>query len=101
MSGEDGVPVYLRSTYKLLKCAFPEGLDGRDYMSLVVVLREEGHMSFRNIAACLSAFTDKHYAVVYNDASFGSEDRPDQEEINRIKQKLTLCGYEQWLDEDR
>lgn len=98
-SSEVRVSAYLRSTYHLLECAFPDGVAPQDYFPLLAALREK--MSFRTLAEVVSAYTGKDYGGVYNDA-LGSESTraPSPADVLRVKQRLLPCGYEQWLRED-
>ncbi|MBI5961250.1 MAG: DUF3349 domain-containing protein [Chloroflexi bacterium] len=92
------LPEYYLSTYNMISCAFPDGITDEDYMPLVAILREEGQMSFRSIARFFTFVTNRGYPQIYNDALFSESNPPNQSEIVRVKYKLILCGYEQWVD---
>jgi hypothetical protein len=42
------IPPHLQSTYKLIQCAFPNGIEAVDYEPLLALLSED--MSDRNLA---------------------------------------------------
>lgn len=100
MQDRDEVPDYLWGTYDLLKCAFPNGISHEAYWPLMAILHPE--MSFRTLAKVLSALTDKEYIEVLNDAAgFGLDPMPDLSEIEKVKERLIPCGYEEWLKQSR
>lgn len=93
------VPEYLMSTYRMLKCAFPEGIAPEDYSSILAILHEK--MSYRNVAEVVSVLTDQDYIVVLNDAyKSESTDAPAKELISKVKHHLKSCGYQDWLQEE-
>lgn len=86
---------YLHETYELLVCAFPDGIPEEQYIPLLAILHPE--MSFRTIAEVLSSLMQKSYIEIYNDASgFGLDLLPDSEQIEKVRERLVKCGYEQW-----
>lgn len=92
------LPEYLSSTYEMLKCAFPNGLDNEDYFPLLVALYEG--MSQKNLATVIAFFMDRDYAIVYNDVLRSqSTDIPDSEMVAAIKERLLPCGYATWVTE--
>ncbi|MBZ0296252.1 MAG: DUF3349 domain-containing protein [Anaerolineae bacterium] len=96
---ENDTPDYLVSTYRMLKCAFPDKVSTDDYIALMAILHSE--MSFRNIADVLSAITQKSYGEVYNDVcGFQPSDVAHQVDIKSVKKRLISCGFEAWLQED-
>lgn len=87
------IPTHLVSTYQLLQCAFPQGIEEKEYFPLLSVLYEQ--MSDRSLAQVIAEFTGREYSAVLNDVyqvgmegSFGGEE---------VKQRLIRCGYEKWL----
>jgi hypothetical protein len=99
MENESEVPAYLQDTYKMLKCAFPDGVPESDYIALLAIVHE--YMSFWTIADVFSALTGKDRSLVYNDASgFGIDDpfyHFTQADIDRVRAKLLPCGFEHWV----
>lgn len=92
------IPPHLQSTYKLIQCAFPNGIEAEDYEPLLALLSEE--ISDRNLAAVISYYVDKEYSVVLNDVyRVQSIDIPKTEAIDNLKKHLFSCGYQQWLEE--
>jgi len=89
---------YLLSTYKLIQCAFPNGIETQDYLPLLALFYDE--MSDRNLAEIVAYYTGRHYAVVLNDVyRVVTTDLPKAEAIDKVKQRLLVCGYEEWLKE--
>ncbi len=89
---------HLQSTYKLIQCAFPKGIEPQNYLPLLALLSEE--MSDRNLAEVVAYYSSKDYSVVLNDIyRVQSIDIPTTEAIDNLKEKLLICGYEQWLEE--
>jgi hypothetical protein len=94
------IPTHLVSTYQLLQCAFPQGIDEQEYLLLLSVLYEE--MSERSLAQVIAEFTKKNYHTVLNDVyRVGTTEifSPTEKILQSIKQKLIHCGYEKWLAE--
>ncbi|QYX32207.1 DUF3349 domain-containing protein [Sphaerospermopsis torques-reginae] len=89
---------HLQSTYKLIQCAFPKGIESQNYLPLLALLSEE--MSDRNLAEVVANYSSKEYSVVLNDIyRVQSIDIPTTEAIDNLKERLLICGYEQWLEE--
>lgn len=93
------IPAHLVSTYQLLQCAFPQGIEDQEYLPLLSILYEQ--MSDRSLAQAIVEFTGREYHIVLNDvyhvgaiAAFSAEVR------DAIKQKLIHCDYEKWLVEE-
>ncbi|MDB9487714.1 hypothetical protein PN492_14355, partial [Dolichospermum circinale CS-537/01] len=55
---------HLQSTYKLIQCAFPKGIEPQNYLPLLALLSEE--MSDRNLAEVVAYYSGKDYSVVLN-----------------------------------
>lgn len=90
---------YLLSTYKLIQCAFPDGIDSEYYFPLLALLYNE--MSDRCLAQVISQYTGQDYYIVLNDVyGVGSTNVPSPEAIVKVKQRLLACGYEKWLKEE-
>ncbi len=95
------VPAHLVSTYQLLQCAFPQGIEEQEYIPLLSILYEK--MSDRALAQVIAEFVDKEYPVVLNDvyrvgAAETSLSGVD-EVLSSVEQKLIRCNYEKWLIE--
>ncbi len=89
---------HLQSTYKLIQNAFPKGIEPQNYLPLLALLSEE--MSDRNLAEVVAYYSSKDYSVVLNDIyRVQSIDIPTPEAIDNLKERLLVCGYEQWLEE--
>lgn len=89
---------HLQSTYKLIQCAFPKGIEPQNYLPLLALLSEE--MSDRNLAEVVAYYSGKDYSVVINDVyRLQSINIPTSEAIANLKKRLLICGYEQWLEE--
>ncbi|MBW4561230.1 MAG: DUF3349 domain-containing protein [Mojavia pulchra JT2-VF2] len=92
------IPHHLQSTYKLIQCAFPNGIEPENYEPLLALLSEE--MSDRNLAQVIAYYVGKEYSVVLNDVyRVQSIDIPKAEAIANLKNNLFSCGYQQWLEE--
>ncbi|WP_413172391.1 DUF3349 domain-containing protein [Anabaena azotica] len=90
---------HLQSTYKLIQCAFPKGIEPQSYLPLLALLSEE--MSDRNLAEVVAYYSGKDYSVVLNDVyRVQSIDVPTSEAIDNLKERLLVCGYEQWVEEE-
>ena len=90
---------YMLSTYKLIQCAFPNGVDSESYFPLLALLYIE--MSHRCLAQVVSQYTGKDYYLVLNDVyAVGSTNVPTPSAIAKVKQRLLACGYEEWLKEE-
>ncbi|MFN6536584.1 MAG: DUF3349 domain-containing protein [Nostoc sp. EkiNYC01] len=93
------IPVHLGSTYQLIQCAFPQGIDDRGYLPLLSILYK--NMSDRSLAKVVAEYTGKDYHVVLNDVyRVGSITTFSSEVINLVQQKLNDCDYEKWLAEE-
>ncbi|ALF52363.1 MAG: DUF3349 domain-containing protein [Nostoc sp. TH1S01] len=89
---------HLVSTYQLLQCAFPQGIEDRQYLPLLSILYE--HLSDRSLAQVVAEYTGKNYYVVLNDVyRVGTMETFSSEVIDSIKQILMNCNYEKWLSE--
>ncbi|MCU0534364.1 MAG: DUF3349 domain-containing protein [Hydrococcus sp. Prado102] len=93
------IPAHLVSTYQLLQCAFPQGIEEREYLPLLSILYKE--MSDRCLAQVIAEFTEKEYPAVLNDVyrvgaaeTFSSA---VEEVLDSVKQKLIRCDYDKWL----
>jgi hypothetical protein len=91
------IPAHLASTYQLIQCAFPHGIDNQMYFPLLRILYE--HMSDRNLAQVISEYSGKDYYGVLNDIyGVGELGTVLPEGIDSVKQKLMNCNYyENWL----
>ncbi|BAY40396.1 hypothetical protein NIES2111_47790 [Nostoc sp. NIES-2111] len=92
------IPPHLQSTYKLIQCAFPNGIEAEDYEPLLALLSEE--MSDRNLAEVIAYYVGKEYSVVLNDVyRIQSINIAKAEAIDNLKNYLLTCGYQQWLED--
>lgn len=90
---------YLLSTYNLIQCGFPNGIDSESYLPLLALLSDE--ISHRSLAQVIAHYTGKDYYIVLNDVyRVRSTDVPPSNGIEKVKQRLLSCGYEKWLKEE-
>lgn len=90
------IPTHLVSTYQLLQCAFPQGINEQFYLPLLSILYEE--MSDRNLAQVIAEFTGRDYHAVLNDVyRVVATPTFSPELIEAVQQKLMGCNYEEWL----
>lgn len=96
------IPDHLVSTYQLLECAFPQGIEEQEYLPLLSIFYEQ--MSDRNLAQVIAEFMGREYPAVLNDVyqvgAMGAFSAEGEETLNSVKQKLMRCDYEKWLIED-
>jgi hypothetical protein len=92
------IPVHLASTYDLVKCAFPQGIDESSYWPLLSVLAQ--NMSDRSLAQIVADFTAKDYHQVLNDIYRVSSEPCSLAILEPLLKRLEHCGYEQWLAEE-
>jgi len=92
-------PTHLVSTYQLLQCAFPQGIDEQSYLPLLSILYQQ--MSDRNLAQVIAEFTEREYHTVLNDVyRIGAAATFSPETTDSVQQKLIGCNYEQWLSKE-
>ncbi len=91
------IPAHLVSTYQLLQCAFPQGIEDQEYLPLLSILYEQ--MSDRSLAQVIAEFTGREYHAVLNDVyRVGAvETLRVGEVVDSVNQKLMRCNYEKWL----
>lgn len=93
------IPFHLVSTYHLLECAFPDGIEEQEYLPLLSILYEQ--MSDRSLASAIANFTGKEYYAVLNDVYLVGSAQTMTSEVaevlSSIRQKLIRCDYEKWL----
>lgn len=93
------IPSYLKSTYELLKRAYPHGIDTESYLCLLSLLSKE--MSDRNLAEVISYYTGKNYNLVLNDIyKVESFAVTYSQNLTKVKEHLLTVGYQDWLEED-
>jgi hypothetical protein len=93
------VPKYLKSTYKMISLAYPNGIDESKYFPLMAVLYQ--YMSDRNLAEVIALFTGKKLDTVLNDVYRSqSTNKPRNDELESIKKELIPFGFEEWAEED-
>ncbi|AFY46020.1 Protein of unknown function (DUF3349) [Nostoc sp. PCC 7524] len=91
--------IHLQSTYKLIQCAFPNGIEPQAYLPLLSLLSEG--MSDRNLAEVVAYCSGKDYSVVLNDVYWlQSIDVLKRDAMANVKERLLVCGYEQWLEKE-
>lgn len=92
------VSPYLLSTYRLINCTFPDGIESEAYFPLLALLYDE--MSDRNLAEIVAECTGKDYSVVLNDVyRVKYTNVPEPEAIDKVRRRLLPCGYEKWLEQ--
>jgi len=91
------IPAHLISTYQLLQCAFPQGIEDQEYLPLLSILYEQ--MSDRSLAQVIAEFTGREYHTALNDVYRvgAAETLRVGEVVDSINQKLMRCDYEKWL----
>jgi hypothetical protein len=104
--GRKFVPEYLRDTYAMLMCAFPDTIPEEDYAYVLYILRERG-MSDRSIGKVIAAvqskvdFVDEAYYDTYIDASgdapLAEEQIHDPQRLFGITRRLIPCGFSEWF----
>lgn len=87
----------LHDTFRMLKCAFPNGVEQEDFLPLLFILNES--MSFRQEARVVGELIGKSYMDLLNNIYFVASKSytPESADIERVKQKLLPCGYREWL----
>ena len=92
------VSPHLLSTYRLINCAFPDGIESEAYFPLLALFYNE--MSDRNLAEVVAHYTGKDYSLVLNDVYWvKSTEVPEPEAVAKVRRRLLPCGYEDWLEE--
>ncbi|MEH1790446.1 DUF3349 domain-containing protein [Nostoc sp.] len=93
------IPAHLASTYELIQCAFPQGIDEQKYLPMLSILYT--NMSDRSLAQVIADYTGKDYHIVLNDVyRVGSMTTFSDEVIDSVKQKLNTPDYEKWLADE-
>lgn len=93
------IMIHLQSTYKLIQSAFPNGIEAQAYLALLSLLSEG--MSDRNLAEVVAYYSGKDYSVVLNDVYWlQSIDVLKPDAMANVKERLLVCGYEQWLEKE-
>lgn len=90
---------HLRSTFEMLRRAYPEGIPERDYMCVVAIVGE--FMSERALGEVVSRCSAHHRLEVGNDWASLSRQRPIAAEIDRVRDVLLRAGLEAWIDEEQ
>ena len=95
----EGIPSHLFSTHQMVKRAFPKGIEEEAYLPLLALLSET--MSIRNLAEVIARVSGRETSIVFHDILRAqSTDIPNPETLNKIKQRLLQCGYQDWLREE-
>ncbi|RMF23888.1 MAG: DUF3349 domain-containing protein [Cyanobacteria bacterium J083] len=93
------IATHLKSTYELISCTFPEGINTESYFPLLALLESE--MSDHNLAETIAYYTKRNYSEILNDIyAVKSTSIPSTKAINKVKTRLLACGYEEWLNEE-
>lgn len=97
--GSENVPDELQDTFRMLKCAFPNGVEEEDFLPLLFVLNE--NMSFRQEAIVVGKLIGRDYTDLLNNIYLVASEsyNPDFIATQKVKQKLMPCGYENWVKE--
>ena len=90
----------LKSTYSMLKCAFPNDISSEEYFALLDILYN--HLSDRNLARVIACLTGKDYYVIINDVyKVGATFKTINIIIkNDCMHKLRKCNFDQWQKEE-
>ncbi len=95
----DPLPQHLRSTYDLVKSAFPGKIDREEYLPLLSLLGEQ--MSDRNLAEVVSHAFAMGYEEVLNDIYHArSTNAPSREAVEKAKERLLPHGFQNWLQKE-
>jgi hypothetical protein len=87
---------HLRATYNLLESAFPQGIEADAYPALLAVLGE--NMSDRNLAEVIACAFGTDYERALNDVYRArSTSIPSPKAMEKLKERLILYGYEDWV----
>jgi hypothetical protein len=84
-------------TVQLINCAYPIGIPDAHYMTMLSLLMQD--MSIRVLASVIAHIRGGHYTVYMNDTIAAKNFIPNPDVLVTVKNKLTNCGYEQWLEE--
>ena len=96
----DRVPEHMRSTYTLLRKAFPNGISNKHYFPLLSVMQDTG-MSDRSIATAMGLYYDKEYTEFLHDVSHLMPNiKIPEDKKKEIINILSSLGYEKWADEE-
>ena len=83
----------------MLQLAYPAGLPAGDYFAVLSLLYE--HMSNRCLAEAVALTFGREYIVVWNDvAKAVTTHVPKPETMERVRDRLRLAGYDQWIHEE-
>lgn len=91
------VPEYLESTYNMVSQTFPDGICEDEYWVMLFLFYE--HMSDRNLALIMTYFTDKPSEVILNDIYKSCHIKFTSELLDKVRDKLDKCGFEEWKNE--
>ncbi len=90
---------YLKTTQRLIQCAFPHGIHPELYFPLLTILEPE--LSDRNLALVIANLTDKDYPQVLNDIyQVKSHPLNNPKLLQSVQSQLDACGYQDWLEQD-
>lgn len=95
------LPPELASTYRLLKCAFPNGIDEGDLVSLFALLYQEGEMTIRTITQVAAEWQNRpsvDFLPLVDQAM--SVDLVSDTTASRLREILNQSGYQDWLSEE-
>lgn len=95
------LPESLKSTYDMLKCAFPEGIPRDEYKALIALLHP--YMSNRALAILLAHFLNQSYFKSLHEVEEVWVDGLPSEDTRRledVREKLIPCGYDRWIAEE-
>jgi hypothetical protein len=91
------VPEELRTTYTMIRCAFPTEIPADAYFPLLAILCEA--MSFRGAAQTIVFFGGDYVQYLNDVFAACSTEAPAELEVQHVKALLMRCGYQAWLDE--
>ena len=89
-------PEYLRTTYQLLRCAFPNNIADDEYEAVIYFFHP--YMSFRTLATVLAIITNRTYIHILNDVmGYNGKLPADTKILQEVHNRLNNCGYPQWI----
>lgn len=95
----ESIPGDLRSSCRMIKSAFPKGIEPNDYLALLSLLHDQ--FSHRGLAKTVAHCFGLDYYEALNDVAYvGSREyQPSEEAIGRVRNRLIPYGYFEWLRE--
>jgi hypothetical protein len=86
------IPEHLKSTWALLRAAYPDGIPDAEYFAVLENLYQ--HMSDRNLADVLAVFTGRDVAAVTNDVyAVGAGRQATPDVMATVRARLERVGF--------